>query len=64
MRPPVFGPRRDIMQRQAQSLGLRRIEEALAMLIETDLTLRSSSRAPAEALMERTLIRVAMLARR
>jgi DNA polymerase-3 subunit delta len=52
------------MQRQAQSLGLRRIEEALAMLIETDLTLRSSSRAPAEALMERTLIRVAMLARR
>lgn len=64
MRPPVFGPRRDAMQRQAQSLGLRRIEEALAMLIETDLTLRSSSRAPAEALMERTLIRVAMLARR
>jgi DNA polymerase-3 subunit delta len=34
------------------------------MLIETDLTLRSSSRAPAMALMERTLIRLSMLARR
>jgi DNA polymerase-3 subunit delta len=63
-RPPVFGPRRDAMLRQAQTLGQRRIEEALAMLIETDLTLRSSSRAPAMAVMERTLIRLATLARR
>ena len=43
MRPPVFGPRRDAMLRQAQALGLRRIEEALGLLIETDLTLRSSA---------------------
>jgi DNA polymerase-3 subunit delta len=63
-RPPVFGPRRDVMLRQAQSLGLHKIEEALGMLIETDLTLRSSSRAPATAVMERTLIRLATLARR
>ncbi len=63
-RPPVFGPRRDVMLRQAQGLGLRKIEDALGMLIETDLTLRSSSRAPASAVMERTLIRLAMLARK
>ena len=63
-RPPVFGPRRDVMLRQAQGLGLRKIEDALGMLIETDLTLRSSSRAPAMAVMERTLIRLAMLARK
>lgn len=63
-RPPVFGPRRDAMLRQAQGLGLHKIEEAMAMLIETDLTLRSSSRAPQMAVMERTLIRLAMLSRR
>ncbi len=63
-RPPVFGPRRDAMLRQAQGMGLRKIEEALGMLVETDLTLRSSSRAPAMAVMERTLIRLAQLARR
>ena len=63
-RPPVFGPRRDLMLRQAQTLGLHRIEEALAMLVETDLTLRSSSRAPGLALLERALIRIAMLTRR
>lgn len=64
MRPPVFGPRRDRMQRQAQGWGMHKLEEALALLVETDLTLRSSSRVPAMAVMERALIRLAMLARR
>ena len=63
-RPPVFGPRRDRMARQAQHWGARRLERALADLIDTDLRLRSSQRAPAMALMERTLIRIAMMARR
>lgn len=63
LRPPVFGPRRDRMQRQARDWGVRKLEQALAMLIDTDLTLRSTSRAPAMAMMERTLIRVAMLGR-
>lgn len=63
-RPPVFGPRRDAMLRQVQGLGLRKIEAALGLLIDTDLTLRSSSRAPAMAVMERALIRVAMLAQK
>lgn len=64
MRPPVFGPRRDRMLRQAQGWGMRRLEAALAILTDTDLALRSSSRAPAMAVMERALIRLAMMSRR
>lgn len=64
MRPPVFGPRRDRMQRQAQAWGMFRLEEALKLLVETDLTLRSASRAPQMALLERALMRLAMMARR
>lgn len=59
----VFGPRRDQMQRQAQALGLRNLETAVSILLETDLTLRSSSRAPGMAVMERALIRVTMMRR-
>lgn len=62
MRPPVFGPRRDRMARQAQSWGMARAEEALRHLTDTDLTLRSAARAPQAALVERTLIRLAALA--
>lgn len=63
VRPPVFGPRRDRMIRQAQGWGMRALEDAIHQLIETDLTLRSSSRAPAMALMERVLIRLTMMPR-
>ncbi|MCV2867211.1 DNA polymerase III subunit delta [Defluviimonas sp. WL0002] len=62
-RPPVIYKHRDAMQRQAQAWGLRRLEQALAILTDTDLTLRSSSRAPAMAVMERALLRLAMLGR-
>lgn len=64
VRPPVFGPRRDQMIRQAQAWGVHRLETALQMLTETDLSLRSSQRAPQMAFMERTLIRLAMLGKR
>lgn len=64
LRPPIFGPRRDRMLRQAQDWGMFRLEQALGLLTDTDLQLRSSSRAPAMAVMERALIRLAMLARR
>ncbi|MDZ4093669.1 MAG: DNA polymerase III subunit delta [Paracoccaceae bacterium] len=63
MRPPVFGPRRDRLLRQAEGWGLHRLEDALSLLVETDLALRSSSRAPAMAVMERALIRLAMMKR-
>ena len=54
---------RDAVQRQANQWGMRTLEQALALLVETDLTLRSSSKAPAMAVMERALIRLAMMKR-
>lgn len=63
-RPPVFGPARDRMIRQAQSWGAAKLEQAMSILTETDLTLRSSSPAPQMAVMERALIRLAMLGAR
>lgn len=63
MRPPVFGARRDRIIRQAEAWGARRLEDALGVLLETDLTLRSASRAPAMAVMERALIRLSMMRR-
>lgn len=63
-RPPIFGPRRDRMLRQAQSWGSRKLEQALQMILDTDLALRSAGQtAPQLALVERTFIRLAMLAR-
>ncbi len=63
LRPPVFGPRRDRMSRQAQSWGMIALEDAISQIIDTDLTLRSSSRAPGMALMERMLLRLTMMKR-
>jgi DNA polymerase-3 subunit delta len=65
VRPPVFGPRRDRVLRQAQDWGMYKLEEALVLITDTDLQLRSASQtAPAMALTERMLIRLAMLGRR
>ncbi|MGA0616455.1 DNA polymerase III subunit delta [Paracoccus sp. KR1-242] len=63
LRPPVFGPRRDRMLRQAQVWGMRALEDAIHQLIDTDLSLRSASRAPALAVMERMLLRLCMMPR-
>lgn len=63
LRPPVFGPRRDRMLRQAQGWGMHALEDAIHQLIGTDLTLRSSSKAPAMAVMERMLLRLCMMPR-
>jgi len=63
LRPPVFGPRRDRMLRQAQAWGMRALEAAVHQLIDTDLQLRSASRAPAMAVMERMLLRLTMMPR-
>ena len=65
VRPPVFGPRRDRMLRQAQTWGMRKLEDGLTLILDTDLTLRSAGQhAPALALVERAFIRLAMMARR
>lgn len=62
-RPPVFGPRRDRMARQARDMGVYKIENALGILTDTDLALRSSRPVPARAMLERAFLRIAMLAR-
>lgn len=54
---------KDAMGRQASQWGMRGLEQAVALLVETDLTLRSTSKAPAMAVMERALIRLAMMKR-
>lgn len=60
---PVYGVRdRDRVARQAKSWGAAKLETALSVLMDTDLTLRSAAqRAPALALVERAFIRLAML---
>ena len=65
LRPPIFGPRRDRMQRQAAKWGLAALEDGLSSVVEVDLALRSAgAAAPAHALMERALMRLCFLARR
>lgn len=62
LRPPVFGKRRDRLLRQAQEWGPHRLEDALTLLTDADLQLRSAAQtAPAMALVERALIRLSML---
>jgi DNA polymerase-3 subunit delta len=63
LRPPVFGPRRDRLMRQARAWSLPALERAISMLLETDLALRSSSNAPLMAQIERSFIRIAMMRR-
>lgn len=61
MRPPIFGPRRDRMIRQAQTWGASDLDAALQLITDTDLTLRSAGQnAPDMALVERMLIRLSM----
>ncbi|MCF6234064.1 MAG: DNA polymerase III subunit delta [Rhodobacteraceae bacterium] len=64
LRPPVYGPRRDRIVRQAQNWGAVKLETALTVLTDTDLQLRAGGQtAPPMAVMERALIRLAMLGR-
>lgn len=65
IRPPIFGPRKTRMVRQAQGWTPARLEMALGVLMDTDLVLRSAGqKAPAYALVERAFVRLAYLARR
>ncbi len=57
----MFGPRRDQIVSQARKWGPMLLERALDVVMETDLTLRSSKPVPAQALVERACLRIAML---
>ena len=64
LRPPVFGPRRDKVQRQASRWNSDRLQTALAMITDTDLQLRSANQhAPAMELVERMMVRLSMMVR-
>lgn len=64
-RPQIWGPHRDRMMAQARKWGPAKLEMALTVLTDTDLTLRSAGQnAPALALVERAFIRLAMLSGR
>lgn len=64
-RPAIFGPNRDRMLAQARKWGAADLETALTLLTDTDLQLRSAGQnAPGMALVERSFIRLAMLAAR
>ncbi|MEW9919932.1 DNA polymerase III subunit delta [Marimonas sp. MJW-29] len=60
---PIYGVRdRDRVARQANSWGAAKLETALSVLVDTDLTLRSAAKtAPGLALVERAFIRLAIL---
>ena len=60
----IKGPKGDQLRRQASKWGRNKLEDALQLLINTDLQLRSADQAPQMALVERALIRLAMMGRR
>ncbi len=64
LRPPAFGPRRQALAAQARRWGPGRLETANRLLFQADRTLRSAGARPDRALVERCLIRLAMMAAR
>lgn len=64
LRPPVFGPRRDALARQARMWSMEKCEGALKLILETDTALRGGAAAAGYPLLERMMIRLALGARR
>ena len=62
LRPPLFGPRRRAFLAELRRWSVPRLEAAQRLLFEADRRVRSPGRRPDRALVERTLIRIAMLA--
>ena len=61
LRPPVYGPRKESLIKQAQKRGPDKIKGAIKIITATDLQLRSQNQqAPQMALVERLFIRLAM----
>lgn len=61
LRPPVFGPRRDALLREARDWPGSAVEAALQSVFEAELLLRSTGGAPDDAVVERLVMRLAML---
>jgi len=61
LRPPVYGPRRENLIKQAQKWGPEKLKRAIKIITATDLKLRSKNQeAPQMAIIERLFIRLAM----
>ncbi len=63
VRPAAFGPRRDWLLRRAEEWGESGAESALGYLVELDRQLRSVSKVPAIASLERVLMRLTYIRR-
>jgi len=62
LRPPVYGPRKESLIKQAQTWGPDKIKGAIKIITATDLQLRSQNQqAPQMALVARLFIRLAMM---
>ena len=61
LRPPAFGPRRQALSNQSRLWGVR-IDDAAKLIFETERTLRSPGTKPDGAIVERCLLRLAMMA--
>ena len=62
LRPPIYGPRKETLINQAQKWGPEKIKTAIKILTTIDLKLRSADqKVPQMSLVERHLIRIAML---
>ncbi len=64
LRPPVFGPRRDALTRQARIWSIAKCEGALKLILETDTALRGGAATAGYPLLERMMIRLALGAKR
>lgn len=64
LRPPVYGPRRDALARQARMWSMTKCEGALKLILETDTALRGGAAAAGYPMLERMLIRLALGAKR
>ncbi|MEM7240373.1 MAG: DNA polymerase III subunit delta [Pseudomonadota bacterium] len=63
LRPPVFGPRRRRIGQHARQWSAR-VEDACRMLFDLERQLRSSGTRPERAMVERCLLRLAMMGAR
>ncbi len=61
LRPPLYGPRRTAIARQARRWGSGRTEMAMRLIYEADKRLRSSGLSPEQAIVERCVLRLSMM---
>ncbi|MEO0360328.1 MAG: DNA polymerase III subunit delta [Pseudomonadota bacterium] len=64
LRPPVFGPRRDALNRRARRWTIPMSEGALKLLLETDGALRGGVEGAGFAVLERAFLKLALSSRR